>query len=138
MPLPFWNMAIATTLLLTAGVAFAFLLMRAAERSEGSKVAVTVFLVIFTTLPLTAFMLMWGDISIAFSLGLVLAAMAVVFAWLWAAEGWGSTAALAAAMMAFLAITTYQAQVFVALAGALAANIAFGLRANRPSSRLRE
>ena len=50
-------------------------------------------------------MLMWGlSVAIAFSLGLVLAAMAVVFAWLWAAEGWGKTAALAAAMMAFLAV----------------------------------
>jgi hypothetical protein len=56
---------------------------------------------------------------------------------LWAAEGWGRTAALAAAMMAFLAVATYQAQVFVALAGALAANIAFGLRTDRRSFRLR-
>lgn len=138
MPLPFWNTALAMILLLIAGVAFAFLLMRAAGRSEGGKAAVTVFLVVFATLPLTAFMLMWGEVAIAFSLGLVLAAMAAIFAWLWAAEGWGSTAALTAAMMASLAVATYQAQVFVALAGALAANIAFGLRTSRPPLRLRD
>lgn len=138
MPLPLWNTALALILLLMAGVAFAFLLMRAAARPGGSRVAVTVFLVVFTTLPLTAFMLMWGEVAVAFSLGLVLAAMAAIFAWLWAAEGWGIVTALAAAVMAFLAVTTYQAQVFVALAGALAANIAFGLRAERPPARIRD
>lgn len=138
MPLPFWNTALAMALLLIAGVAFAFLLMRAAARPEGTKPAVTLFLVIFMTLPLTAFMLMWGEVAIAFALGFVLAAIAANFAWLWAAEGWGLTTALAAAAMALLSVTTYQAQLFVAVAGVLAANIAFELRAERRVFRLRD
>jgi hypothetical protein len=138
MPLPFWNTAIAIILLLMTGVLFAFLLSRAAGRQGSDQAAVTVFLVVFTTLPLTAFLLMWGEVAIAFALGLALAALAALFAWLWTAEGWGRTAALASAMMAFLAVTTYQAQVFVALAGALAVNIAFSLRTDRPSFRLRD
>ena len=133
MPLPFWNTALAMILLLLAGTAFAFLLMRAAAQAEGHRAAVTVFLVVFTTLPLTAFMLMWGEVSIAFAFGLGLAAMAATFAWLWAAEGWGTTAALAAVVMALFTALTYQAQVFVALAGVLAANIAFDLRPERRS-----
>ena len=138
MPLPFWNTALAMILLLLAGTAFAFLLMRAAAQAEGHRAAVTVFLVVFTTLPLTAFMLMWGEVSIAFAFGLRLAAMAATFAWLWAAEGWGTTAALAAVVMALFTALTYQAQVFVALAGVLAANIAFDIRTERRSIGLRD
>ncbi len=138
MPLPFWNTALGLVLLLVAGVAFGFLLTRAAARPGTDKAALTVFLVVFLTLPLMAFMLMWGEVAIAFSLGFVLAAASAIFAWLWAAEGWSRTAALAAAAMAVFTALTYQSQVFVAVAGVLAANIAFGLRADRRSVPLRD
>jgi hypothetical protein len=138
MPLPFWNTALALTLLLAAGIAFAFLLMRAAHRPDDHRAAITVFLVVFMTLPLTAYWLMWGESAIAYAFGLLLAAVAALFSWLWLAEGWGRNAALASAATAFFVITTYQSQVFVAVAGALAANLALELRESRAPFRLRD
>ena len=131
MPLPFWNTALALILLLAAGIAFAFLLLRAAHRPDDQRAAVTVFLVVFLTLPSTAYWLMWGEAVIAYAFGLLLAALAATFAWLWATEGWGRNAALASAATAFFVITTYQSQLFVALAGVLAANVALELRTYR-------
>jgi hypothetical protein len=138
MPLPYWNTALALVLLLVAGMAFAFLLTRAAARPGTDKAAVTLFLVVFLTLPLTAFWLMWGEAAIAYAFGFTLAAVSALLAWLSAAEGWGRSAALAAAAMATFTSLTYQSQVFVAVAGILAANVAFNLRAERRSVALRD
>ncbi len=138
MPLPFWNTALALILMLVAGITFAFLLMRAAHRSDHHRAAITIFLVVFLTLPLTAYLLMWGEVAIPYSFGLLLAAFAALFGWLWAAEGWGRNAALASAATTFFVITTYQSQLFVALAGALAANLALELAERRTAIPVRD
>lgn len=138
MPLPFWNTALALILLLAAGIAFAFLVLRAAHRSSDHRAAITVFLIVFLTLPLTAFWLRWGESAIAYAFGLLIAALAALFSWLWVTEGWGRNAALASAAAAFFVVTTYQSQIFVAVAGALAADLALELREGRTPVRLRE
>jgi hypothetical protein len=118
LPLPFLGPALSLAILYAVGVTWAFLFTRASGRRP-SRVGLLLFMLVFTTLPVHAYYLMWNVVAVEFSIGLLLASVSAWLAWLWGVEGWGKAAAVAAVLLATIAGLTYQSLTFVTLVGVL-------------------
>ena len=121
-PLPFFDMALSLGFMFAAAVMWALLFTHAAGR-QLHRVAVLIFLIVFTTLPINAYLLMFNVHNVEVSLGLVFGAASAWFGWRWTMEGAGRSAAIAAIVLAVLAVGTYQSLASVIIAGVLVAQL---------------
>ena len=124
LPLPFFGPALALACLFASAIVFAFLFLRAAGQLAGHRVAVLLFLVVLTTLPVNAYFLTFSTLNVPVAVGFLLAGASAWFAWLWGAEGWDASNGIAAIMFGVLATLTYQGLTFVPLAAVLIAQLA--------------
>ena len=122
--LPVFSPLFSLLLLWLAASMWGCLFLRAAGRIGRHRVALLVFLVVATTLPVNAHYLMWGGFDIAVSVGLVLAACSAWCSWLWVVEGWRPTYAVLSIALAVFSTLTYQSLIAVALTGVLIAQLA--------------
>ena len=120
---PGLDMAMALLFLLVSAVLWAVLFSRAAGHGAIPKAAVLVFMIVFTTLPVHAYMLAFDTINVAVALGYVWAALAAWSSWRWVAERRDRRSGLAAIAFAVLAVLTYQALVMAVFAGVLIAQL---------------
>lgn len=123
LPIPWFEPALALTAMLVAAGLFAFLILRAAGRTERQGIAVFLFLMVALTLPVNAYFMTFVTLAVPIGVGLILAALSAWLVWLWAVDGWRSTNVLAGVVFAVLASSVYQSLVFVPLAAVVAAQL---------------
>ena len=138
--LPVFSPLFSLLLLWLAASIWGCLFLRAAGRIGRHRVALLVFLVVATTLPVNSHYLMWGAFDIAVSVGLVLASLSAWCSWLWAVEGWRTTYAVLSVVLAISSMLIYQSLVGVALTGVLIAQLAYllGYQDGRTASAIRQ
>ncbi|MEA2025631.1 MAG: glucosyltransferase domain-containing protein [Chloroflexota bacterium] len=123
LPLPFYSLALSLAFLYVGGVLWVLLFGHVARLESRRRAGMLAFLVVFLTLPVNAYYLTFGTLNIESSLAVIWSAAGAWCTWLWAVERRGWPWLVGAIAFVFLAVGTYQAYAFAALAGVLIAQL---------------
>jgi hypothetical protein len=123
LPLPFVQPAIAVLVLVGSALVWCFIFLRVTGEKLTNSPWLMLFAVLYVTMPSNAYYLSFNTYNTEVSCGLLLAAMCVLFATMWAIEHGGWTTLIVAAIFAMLAIATYQVLAIVCAVGIVVANL---------------
>jgi len=130
MPLPFVNLSISLIFILGSFLLWLSLFEEAAGRRLPVFGATILFGVFYATLPINFYYLAFNTYNVEVSFGLILASLAVSFAWRWGMLGGGWLAAMLSILFSFLAAGTYQSLVVLCFAGLIGASCVHRLTAD--------